>query len=364
MSGFVLLVMVPDEVFGEENEVGFVRAVSDDVSIGLGGTLQPRVTFASDEEKQRVGFGLHRLRLRFLTDVGQNIGIFLQMEGSGASAYWQDIRGDYLLNEKLTLRLGRFVGAQPRAYARTSHARIDAIDRPAISEKWARMTIGGDGRDYGVEALWNTPAWELRAFLHNGYNGWNFGTGISRTPLIDAVETDGRAFSAAVTHWPYQRDQLEIGAYASINTSQNPLTVIDGIGRNHISWSAHAYWGPSQGDQPYRVKTELIGISYEEVASVGAENYVGGSLFGGYLVVPHIELFAMGEYWYGDGGKRDAFGQVFGTLGGAYSLSALQGRPFTLNRIVVTYSLRTRESDSIRFENASHVMMMQAQFFF
>ncbi len=368
-AGCSALLTIPEITLSQQPEAGLVRTVGDDVTLRLGGTLQPRVTYASDlnaagERQERLGFGMRRLRLRFTAGFGENLGVFLQMEGSGATPTFLDIRGEYRFNDNLTLRAGRFVGAQPRAYARTGHAVIDAIDRPAVSDMWARMTIGADGRDYGIEALWNTPRWELRGFLHNGFNRWNYNLGISRDPSTGGIETEGFAFSAAATHWPAGRDRLELGAYASVNTSRNELTEIGRVGRNYISYSAHAYWGPLPGDQPFRVKADLIGISYQEVAPFDIENYIGASLFTGVLVAPHVELYAMGEYWYGDGGGFDETRQVFATLGGSYSLSALLGKPFTQNRIMLSYSLRSLEADEIDFSDPAHVVMMQMQFYF
>jgi len=371
LSGCVLLLTIPAKTLAQQDEPGLVRAVSDDVTIRIGGTVQPRVTYASDlgatgERHDRVGFGIRRLRVRLTANFGENLGVFLQMEGSGATPTFLDIRGEYKVSENLTMRAGRFVGAQPRAFARTLHSNIDAIDRPAISDMWARMTIGADGRDYGIEALWNTPRWELRGFLHNGHNRWNYNQGISRSPSTGGIETDGFAFSAAATHWPVGRDRLELGAYASVSTAKNEFTEVGRIGRNYISYSAHAYWGPLAGDQPFRLKTDIIGISYQEVAPRDIENYIGASLFSGLLVAPHIELYAMGEFWYGDGGGLEGLRlrQVFATIGGTYSLSALMGRPFTHNRIMLSYSLRSLETDEVDFGDPAHVVMMQMQFYF
>ncbi len=368
VAGLVLLLAIPGKAFALQDS-GLVRTVSDDVTIRIGGTLQPRVTYASDldaagERHDRVGFGIRRLRVRLTANFGERLGVFLQMEGSGATPTWLDIRGEYRASDHLTLRAGRFVGAQPRAYARTGHAVIDAIDRPAISDMWARMTIGGDGRDYGVEALWNTPRWEVRGFLHNGFNRWNYNQGISRSPATGGIETEGIAFSAAATHWPDGRDRLEIGVYGSMSTAKNELTEIGRVGRNYVSYSAHAYWGPQAGDQPFRMKADVIGISYQEVAPYDIENFIGASLFSGLLVAPHVELYAMGEYWYGDGGGFDKTRQVFATVGGSYSLSALLGRPFTHNRIMLAYSLRSVETGKVDFGDPAHVVMMQMQFYF
>lgn len=364
--GCVMNMTIPADVQGQDDEGrGNVRAVSDNVSVRLGGTLQPRATFASDDDTDRIGFGLRRMRFRAYTDIGERISLFLQMEGSGASATWLDMRGNFRLNDEWTLSTGRFIGAQPRSFARTGHANIDAIDRPAIAERWARMTIGADGRDYGVEATWSRPEWEIRGFLHNGHNRADFRTGISNDPATGGISTDGFAFSASATHWPSgDRNELELGAYAGLNTSQNPLTEIGGVGREYFSYSAHAYWGALPGSQPFRVKADVIGIGYQEVTPFGAHNYMGTSLFGSFLAAPHVELYARGEFWYSDGGDMDGINQVFATVGGSYSLSALWGRPFSQNRIMVAYSLRSAESSSIDFDDPAHVFMVQTQFFF
>lgn len=358
-----LLLLAPD-VRAADGVQGVARTVSDDISLRIGGTIQPRMTLASDDDTDRYGFGLRRMRMRLYTGIGDNLGIFLQMEGSGASATWLDVRGEYKVSPDLTIRAGRFVGAQPRAFARTSHSHIDAIDRPAISDLWARMTLGADGRDYGVEALWNTPGMELRAFVHNGYNQSNYRLGIGSPSPTAQVDTDGLAISGAATLWPSGRDQLELGLYGSINTAKNPNTNLAGVGRNYISYSAQAYWGPLPGDQPVRAKLDIIGISYQEVKPLGQYNYLGASLFGGYLAMDHLELFAMGELWFNDGGDQDALSQVYGTLGGSWSLSALKGRPFVLNRIIVAYSLRTQPATSLSFDDPAHVLMIQSQFYF
>ena len=364
ISGMILFMIIPCRAMGEEDSQAIVKSVNDEVFIRFSGTLQSRITFTSDDDLKRVGFGVRRARFRVSTDIGEKFGIYLQFAGSGTSAFLLDIRGDYYLNDRLTLRTGRFAGAQPRSHSRTPHTHIDAIDRASIAVNWSRMTIGKEGRDYGLEAIWNTPHWELRGFLHNGYNQWNFRSEISDIPATGNLETDGMAYSATVTHWPSGRDALELGAFASINTSQNPATVIGGVGRNYISWSAHAYWGPVQGDQPYRIKADIIGIHYQEVVPFGIQNYIGGSLYNGFLIVPHIELYARGEFWYGDGGSGDPVTQIFATAGGAWSFSALQGRPFVLNRLILAYNLRTQERISIDFDNPAHVLQLQAQFYF
>lgn len=376
MAGLIFQMVLPGSSYAGDEDKRIVRSMSDDVSIRIGGTMQPRMTFSVDggvndaglndeEETERVGFGLRRLRVRLYTDIGDRLGLFLQMEGSGNAAAFLDIRGEYYLDENLTLRAGRFVGAQPRAYARTSHAQIDAIDRPAISDMWARMTIGADGRDYGIEAMWNTPTYEFKAFLHNGYNGYNFNSGISRYPSTGGIDTEGFAISTSATYWPDGRDKLELGAFASVNTSKNELTEYGNVGRNYVSYSANAYWGPLPGDQPVRVKADFIGIRYQDIEAFGSENYLGGSLFAGFLAADHIEIFAMGELWYGDNGNLDSFSHTFATAGATYSLSALMGRPFFMNRISLAYSLRNHESDHASFDREpAHVVMLQSQFYF
>ncbi len=364
ISGMICIILIPFRAMGEEDSRAIVKSINDEISIHFSGTLQPRFTVASDDDLKRVGFGVRRARLNVSTDISEKFGVHLQLDGTGTSAFLLDMWGEYYLSDRLTLRAGRFVGAQPRSYTRTLHTHIDAIDRASIAVNWSRMTIGSTGRDYGLEAIWDTPHWELRGFLHNGYDDWGFRSEISDIPATGNLSTEGMAYSTSATHWPSGRDELELGAFASINTSQNPATVIGGVGRNYITWSTHAYWGPAPGDQPYRVKADVIGIHFQEVVPFGVMNYIGGSLYNGFLIIPQIELYFRGEYWYGDGGNADAINQVYATVGTSYSFSALQGHPFYLNRLMLAYQLRTREHSSIDFDDPAHVLILQAQIYF
>lgn len=350
-----------------------VPTINEGVTLRFSGTIQPRVTYGSQNEKERVGFGLRRMRFRGTALMGDHLGMFLQLEGSGSSAALLDVRGEYYLNNVLTLRVGRFVGTQPRSFARTLHSEIDAVDRPSIAVKWAGMTIGADGRDYGVEAVWNRPHREVRLYVHNGYNQWNYRSEVVSEPVTGGLSTDGMALSASVTHWPDGRDRLALGAYAGVNSSGNPLTSIPvetapGVtvlqGRSYATYSAHAYWGSLPGQQPVRVKADVIGVVYEELSSIGSERFTGGSLLGAWLASPEMELFARGEYWHAGNGNNEATARMFLTAGGSYSLSAKEDRPFSHNRLILAYSLKTRELATVSFSDAAHVITLQAQFYF
>lgn len=371
MGGMVILFM-SQASYGRDDDAGVVRTGSDNISIRVGGTMQTRLTYAIDggvneleESTSRLGFGIRRTRFLIYTDIGDRIGLFFQMEGSGGTVSWLDLRGEYRIGDKTVLRMGRFVGAQPRAFARTSHSKADGVDLPVIAEKWGRMTIGSDGRDYGVEANWYLSEFELRAFVHNGYNKFNYCSAIGQEPVTGGVNTDGLAVSLAGTYKPGALENIEMGGFASLNTSRNPLTAVDGVGRNYFSYSFHSYWGPLPGDQAVRLKADVIGIQYQEVEPFGSENSIGASFFGGVLAAPHIEIFARGEYWHSDRGGRESVEAIYGTAGGTFSLSALKGDPFVANRISLAYSLRTQHCDDMSLDrNPAHVFMVHTQFCF
>src|SRR5690554_3610959 len=122
----------PSELHAQQN----VTVAGQDVQFRLGATIQPRFTYYSsnlnDDSIEQTGFGLRRFRLKNYINIGDKWTVFSQLEGSGLNAQLLDMRVEYKLNSKITLRTGRFAGTQPRSMAFTLHSDIDAIDRPAI----------------------------------------------------------------------------------------------------------------------------------------------------------------------------------------------------------------------------------------
>jgi hypothetical protein len=61
-----------------------------------------------------------------------------------------DAQIDYAVSDKLTIRLGRFVGPACQAGGRTSHTVIDFAERSIVGRLWAKAVGRSDYRTFGV----------------------------------------------------------------------------------------------------------------------------------------------------------------------------------------------------------------------
>jgi hypothetical protein len=243
------------------------------------------------------------------------------------------------------LRVGRFVGAQPRGMALTLMFDIDAIDRPAIIEHWARSTYGADARDYGVELVHRRGDVELRGFLHSGDNSQNFRVGISEASPSGGPNRGAVATSAMVRVMPSAVPHAEFGAHAGYN----PTKSANALGRTYTDWSAYAYWGDKIGTQPTRLKFDAIGILYDDAGPV-EQTTSGFSLLAAQLIRPDTELFARVE-------RLDTTFNEYSyvTAGASYKLWDWT------NKLTAAWSMRTdlnSNSDPI------HILTLQSQFHF
>ena len=353
-----------------------VITLGDDVSFRLGGTFQPRFTYDQfggvDNAGNRIeaaAFGVRRARLRLYGNIGNDIVIFLQMEGSGASAQLMDIRVAYRLYENWFIRAGRFVGAQPRAFALTLHSNLDAIERPAIGEVWARGTLGADGRDYGVELYYKTSDAEVRLYAHNGQNSDNF-----RPNTGGNIPGDNRGFNPAISAYasynPSLLDGLEVGLFGGFNPSENRNTAYTPQfeGRKYSNYAAHIYWGANPGSQPIRIKADYVGIRYKsfllpEFEEAGSQSFqqtiTGASLFASAMPSKAVEAFTRVEYI--DFGHMDDSYDTFLTFGATYSMSAARGKSFGNAKLTLAWSGRCYNESPYQPRNT---ITLQSQFFF
>ena len=325
-----------------------VTTRSNDVRLSVSGTLQTRASVGwlanTNTDRSRLGFGVRRARLRVRAGVGPKAGAYVQLGGASGEAFVLDALAFYDLSERVQVRLGRLVSAQPRAFQLTSHTRIDAVARAAIARRWARATIGSDGRDFGMDLRYRTEQAEAFIFLHNGDGSWNRLRGNVRDDVLgDPTRGLDRtlgdlAASAAINVTPAALSGVEVGGFVGYNGSQNPNTEIDGIGRNYVSYAAHLYWGADPGSQPVRLKADVIGITYEEIGS-NQQSVLGVALTGALQLHRAAELFGRAER-YDPELDTDDDGDFFFDAGISLSLSALRGKPFYAERLTLGYSGR------------------------
>lgn len=286
-----------------------VTILNSDMKLRIGGTLQSRATFLSNPNlnpalpEQQFGFGVRRARIRLYGTISPNLRLFFQMEGSGSSATFTDLRADWDISDRTTLRAGRFPGAQPQSMAFTLHHEIDALDRTAIAEQWARQTRGASGRSYGVEVVHRLDELELRSYVHSGSNSRNIRGGLSDETNHFGQNPVAIAVSGMVRYLPKSIAHSEAG----IHIGHNPTKSSDP--RQYSDASAHVYWGNKIGSQSTRVKLDMITVQFTNQSTAGI------SVFAGQLVREDVEVFARAERF-----DSDTDGITYMTIGAQYKL--------------------------------------------
>ncbi len=266
-----------------------VTILNSDMKLRIGGTLQSRATFLSNPNlnpalpENQFGFGVRRARIRLYGTIHPKLRLFLQMEGSGASAAFTDLRAEWDVNDRTMLRAGRFVGAQPQSMAFTLHHEIDGLDRAAIAENWARQTLGADARSYGVEVVHRLDELELRSFVHSGSNSRNIRGGVSDGNNNFGQNPAAIAVSGMIRYIPKTDPNSEAGVHIGYNPTKSSDP------RSYWDASAHLYWGNRVGIQPTRVKLDFITVQFTNQTTSGI------SVFAGHLVREDVELFARAE---------------------------------------------------------------------
>lgn len=308
------------------------------------GVFQPRVSHGTSQAAdtsdaatlERFGFGMRRARLRVELATANNIGVRYDADFASGSFRSVDLFAFWRASEQLQLRMGIMPSAQPRAHIFTPIPWIDGYDRAAVAEQWAASTLGGAGRDFGLDIQYQTPEWTIIGFLHNGDGSFdrqrgNFAQTISSASATGNVERVSLATSAYIAHRFASLPGVEVGGYLSFNPAENPNTeTAAGTGRKYVSYAAHAYYGADPGSQPFRLKLDLIGIDYDD-----DQQFLGYSVLGAVRLAEYAEFFARYENIQQD----TAFdGNDFVSAGFTFSLSKLAGGDYHTQRATLGYS--------------------------
>lgn len=329
-----------------------------------GFALQPRLSYATsaNDTTERVGFGLRRARLRGTILHRQKTGIQIQMDFAGGVASVVDLFLLYRLDPRWTFRLGHMPSAQPRGYIFTPFHTVDSIERIAINDRWARSTIGGTGRDTGIEAAFQDARNRLVLFVHNGDGNLsnlrgNFREGIGPLRATAGVDTRGIAISGFASRTFEQLPGLEIGGYASYNASRNPNTArsSEEPGRTVTSYTAHAYWGALPFSQPVRLKAEVMGMHFGEEPGTTEQDVFGWSGMGMIRLAKGAEWIAgVEQLWLERGQDPNLYLQT----GISLSPSWRRDEPFLRERIHLIYMYG--ENTGLN-DDAQHLIVLQFQ---
>ncbi len=327
--------------------------------------LRANVGFSQSEDETRVGFGIRRARFKVEARIGPRAGMLMQLDGASGQVSALDFYGYYQLSNRIRLRLGRMPSAQPRALI-TSMTRIDAVGRAAIAERWGQATIGGDGRDFGLDLRYRSGSIEASVFLHNGDGDWRRTRGNYRPDITDGSATQATEQNTlAVTGAFWWRSEslkgLEAGGFGGYNGARNPFTERNGEGRRYATYGIHAYYGAEPGSQPFRLKVDAVGITYESTAPGHAgQNQLGISILGAIRLANRAEVFVRGEALEVDtNGPDDADGYF--TAGLSFSPSRLRGDEYHRERITVAWA---RFANGIRGPKPEDLLQLQLQLIF
>lgn len=342
--------------------------LGSDVSFGISGGVQPRVSFgvqevgAEDRTDRRLGFGLRRARVQVNLTYRDRAGLEYDLDAAPGDVRSVDLFGFYDVTDNVQVRVGRMPVAQPRAYIPTSNVRIDAVDRAVIADRWAAGTIGSSGRDLGAEVEVAAGATEVLVSVHNGTGGFtreldNFRENGSAESVTRGTDRTSLAVGAAVHHEAGRG--VGVGGYAGVNAGGSEETVVTtptgDVRRSYATGALHLYWGERPGSQPVRLKLDAVGIRYQ---SVGGERQqaAGVAGLGAVRVFGHGEAFVRAEHYWDD---LEADGTLLGTVGMSYSPSAAWGADYQDVRVTAAYTARRDAAGDI-----GHLVVVQGQIAF
>lgn len=335
--------------------VGAQIVLSDALRLDVAGGIQPRVGLGVEDasDETRYGVGLRRARIQARVLYREAVGVEYDVEGGSGSIQSVDLFAFATLADGVEARVGYFPVAQPRGAIFTPYVVIDAVDRAAIAERWMAGTLGGDGRDLGVDVTYASGGTRLTAAVHNGAGTFgrdagNFREGISSPDVVNGPGTNGLAVSAAASVEAGRG--VEVGAFGSVNGSEPARTG----GRSYATGGAHLYWGALPGSQPVRLKLDALALRYEDVGA-GTQEAAGVSALGAVRVLGAGEAFARAERFWTD---VDADGTDYLTAGLSYSPSAARGGLYERVRVTLAYQHRGGLGPS------AHLVLVQGQLVF
>ena len=341
---------------------GQTLRLAPDLTLFVNGGIQPRVSLAvqddAGDDATRYGVGLRRARIQARVLYRDLAGVEYDVDGGTGGVQSVDLFAFANVSPGVQVRLGYFPVPQPRGGVLTPYFVIDAVDRAAVAERWLAGTVGGDGRDLGVDVTYLAGPVVATVAVHNGAGTFgpatgNVRQGISSPDVIGGPETSGLAVSAAAA--AQVGAGVEVGGFASANGADPDRTARAAGGRDYASGGAHVYWGALPGSQPVRFKLDTFVLRYADDGG-GGQDAAGAALLGAVRVLGAGEAFARAERYWAD---VDGPGDDYLTAGLSYSPSAAAGALYQRARFTLAYQYR----DGAVLPDA-HQVILQAQLSF
>ena len=244
----------------------------------LGGTVQAWTTFGqvNNADTNSLGWGIRRARLRAYANYGKKVKGFIQVEA--ASPKLIDARVEFLISKSFSVRAGRFVGASVRSGALTSHTKLDITERSLTAMEWAKATVGGDYRDYGIDFVGKFGDIKANVTFHNGSGSLN----IKNSHKGHSYMNNGFAVSGMIVYKPQVVKGLETGAYYGVG---NPNI------NEYNAYNAYVYYTAN----PFKFKAEYI--AWTNTINNTDISQLGYHLFTGYRVAEFWEVGVRYEHF-------------------------------------------------------------------
>ena len=252
---------------------------------------------AADYDATQTGFGLRRARAAWAYKQG-DMGGLVMSEVSGAGLTILEAYGDWKINDKLSLRAGRFGGVGSETAALTSAARLDLIDLNLVGIRWGAGTVGVDGRTIGAQlSLTPNEVFNVRVLAHNGSGDLNADFIPNNNSHGDPTQMDGDEPDPTMADTG-ALPQLDFGVYAQPTTE---LRVGFTYGLPHEfrqttgSMTAFVYYAKPA----YFLKFDYATLMHNDTWDDDDLDYssLGYSLTAGYGLTKKAELVGRYELW-------------------------------------------------------------------
>ncbi len=310
---------------------------SPKITSRIGGTIQTWASYGqiNATDTNSLGVGIKRARLRAYSKYGNKVKGFIQVEVSSPRII--DARIEYLVSKSFSIRAGRFVGASVRAGALTSHTKLDITERSFSAIKFAKATVGGDFRDYGIDFVGKFGGLKANITLHNGSGSLD----IKNSQKASGIMNGGAAISGMLVYKPKTVKGLEIGGYYGKGNPQ----INDYEGQN-----AYVYWS----GKPIRIKMEYI--AWKNRLNSTETSSRGYYIFAGYKIAKSLEAVARFES-FDPNTDLEKNEQSFLTIGATYSIF-----PRKWNAAKITAAYMFKNESGIELDNNVFQLVMQVVF--
>jgi hypothetical protein len=181
-----------------------------------------------------------------------------------------DARVEFLISKSFSIRAGRFVGASVRSGALTSHTKLDITERSLTAMKWAKATVGGDYRDYGIDFVAKIGDIKANLTFHNGSGSLN----LKNSHKGHSFTNGGFAVSGMLVYKPQDIKGFESGVYYGIG---NPYI------NEYNAYNVYVYYSTN----PFKIKAEYI--AWKNTFGNIDISQMGYHLFSGYKIAKCLE---------------------------------------------------------------------------